>query len=126
MEAFLLYKNESGSYSNNLSTLESLSFQSRARRYPRLRILVEPLFWTELQLPLLRCAFIGPLPASTASMELSYPGDSRRQTKFEHYFRSGAKDIAIRCLIGGSEVPLDLLYVNLRRPCYAFPNILKI
>lgn len=96
------------------SGLEALSIRERARRHPRSRIVVEPLLWTKQHLELLQCAFSGPYPAPPqAIMKLDYPGDARRQRGFERDFRPqygyGYREGAVRCLLAGSEVPLQWL-----------------
>lgn len=136
MEAPPSQPSDSGATSKTCSGLPSsglgtLSIHDRARRRPRSRVIVEPLFWTKLQLDLLRCTFRGPFPEPPAIMKLNYPGDACRQGLFERYFRGGYYDreAAVRGLLGESEVPLqwslDLYfclggYLSILLPCSYF------
>ncbi|KAM4065597.1 hypothetical protein HRG_010668 [Hirsutella rhossiliensis] len=109
MEAPSSQRTDAGATSRATAGLEAMSIHQRARRHPRSRIVVEPLFWTNLQLELLRCTFSGPHPVPPATMKLNYPGDARRQAKFHRYFDGGDghPEAAVRVLMGGSEVPLQ-------------------
>ncbi|EFY88895.1 hypothetical protein MAC_04989 [Metarhizium acridum CQMa 102] len=49
-----------GPLSETPSDLENLSIIARCRRFPRFRVLVNPLFWTKLQVELLGCTFTRP------------------------------------------------------------------
>ncbi|KAM4063739.1 hypothetical protein HRG_012512 [Hirsutella rhossiliensis] len=59
----------------------ALSIHQRARRYPRARIISEPLLWTKLHLDLLRCGFEGPRPAPPVVMKLDDPEDNERMQR---------------------------------------------
>lgn len=93
--------------------LRNLSLHGRLRRFPRLRILVQPLLWTPLHLELLGCVFTGPSPAPDAAMQLSYPDDARFQARCRRELEKGCKQSAFAILLaaGGSQLPLCFLYV---------------
>ncbi|KAF4510595.1 hypothetical protein G6O67_002472 [Ophiocordyceps sinensis] len=67
--------------------VDALSIHQRAGRYPRSRIIVEPLVWTRLQLELLHCSFFGPFPAPPVVMELDNPDGERTQSRFAGNFK---------------------------------------
>ncbi|KAF4507788.1 hypothetical protein G6O67_004251 [Ophiocordyceps sinensis] len=73
--------------SQTTDDVDNLSLQQRARRYPRSRIIVEPLLWTKLQLDLLQCTFAGPYPAPPVIMELDNPSNERVSRAFAAAFK---------------------------------------
>ncbi|EQK99753.1 hypothetical protein G6O67_005602 [Ophiocordyceps sinensis] len=111
--------------------VDRLSLYQRARRYPRSRIIVEPLLWTKLQLDLLQCTFTGPHPAPPVIMELDNPAHEDIYKDFAWSFsRPRPRDRpdamrAIFCSFGGLLRPLNDLYFafgsrDLLLSCLAF------
>ncbi|POR34705.1 Uncharacterized protein TPAR_05095 [Tolypocladium paradoxum] len=95
---------------------EALSIHERARRQPRTRILVEPLFWTKLHLDLLCCTFSECSLAPPTIMNLDIAGDDRKLRRFERDFAAydwwGGKESNLCDLIAHNHCPLSC-FLNL-------------
>ncbi|KAM4054674.1 hypothetical protein HRG_005498 [Hirsutella rhossiliensis] len=95
--------------SQSTEDVDNLSLYQRARRYPRSRIIVEPLLWTKLQLDLLQCTFTGPCPAPPVVIELDNPYNERMYKAFAAAFRDRRlrdRPDAVRYLLGAYNSPL--------------------
>ncbi|RDA87544.1 hypothetical protein CP532_4007 [Ophiocordyceps camponoti-leonardi (nom. inval.)] len=72
--------------------MEALSIYESARRVPRKRVLVEPVFWTRLHLDLLSCRFSHCNPPPPIMMDLPSTAteceEARRRNRFNRAFES--------------------------------------
>ncbi|KJZ69314.1 hypothetical protein HIM_11292 [Hirsutella minnesotensis 3608] len=112
--------------------VDALSIHQRARRYPRSRIIAEPLLWTKLHLELLQCTFAGPCSAPLVIMELDNPDRERIQRGFDASFKgswSRDRERAMRCILSAFNSPLESFtnlnfflggYRNILLPCLTF------
>lgn len=92
--------------------LDFLSINQRARRYPRMRIIAEPVFWTKVHLDLLQCSFSGPCLAPSSAITFVDEKPERLQRGFDNFFGSinpRDNEVFIRGIMVWRGGPLQIL-----------------